>query len=66
MRGDTTRRARSHGSVSPLTAGLVGSSGFAAIPTTTLDLLLVQRLRRSPRPRGSASARWILSLKRLT
>ena len=32
-----------------MTAGLVGSSGFAAIPTTALDLPLVQRLRRSPR-----------------
>ena len=32
-----------------MTAGLVGTSGFAAIPTTALDLPLVQRLRRSPR-----------------
>ena len=32
-----------------MAAGLVGASGFAAIPTTTLDLPLVQRLRRSPR-----------------
>jgi len=32
-----------------MTAGLVGSSGFAAIPTTALDLPLVQRLQRSPR-----------------
>ena len=32
-----------------MTAGLVGTSGFAAIPTTTLDLPLVQRLRWSPR-----------------
>ncbi len=27
----------------------VGLSGFAAIPTTAIDLPLVQRLRRSPR-----------------
>jgi hypothetical protein len=32
-----------------MTAGLVGTSGFAAIPTTALDLPRVQRLRRSPR-----------------
>ena len=32
-----------------MTAGLVGASGSAAIPTTALDLPLVQRLRRSPR-----------------
>jgi hypothetical protein len=32
-----------------MTAGLVGTSGFAAIPTTALDLPLVQRLQRSPR-----------------
>jgi len=32
-----------------MAAGLVGASGFAAIPTTALDLPLVQRLRRSPR-----------------
>jgi hypothetical protein len=32
-----------------MTAGLVGTSGIAAIPTTALDLPLVQRLRRSPR-----------------
>jgi hypothetical protein len=32
-----------------MTASLVGSSGFAAIPTTAIDLPLVQRLRRSPR-----------------
>ena len=32
-----------------MAAGLVGTSGFAAIPTTALDLPLVQRLRRSPR-----------------
>jgi hypothetical protein len=32
-----------------MTAGLVGASGFAAIPTTAIDLPLVQRLRRSPR-----------------
>ena len=32
-----------------MAAGLVGTSGFAAIPTTILDLPLVQRLRRSPR-----------------
>jgi hypothetical protein len=31
-----------------MTASLVGTSGFAAIPTTALDLPLVQRLRRSP------------------
>ena len=35
--------------VGPTTASLVGTSGFAAIPTTALDLPLVQRLRRSPR-----------------
>ena len=34
---------------SPMTVGLVGADGFAAIPTTALDLPLVQRLRRSPR-----------------
>ena len=34
-----------------MSAGLVGTSGFAAIPTTALDLPLVQRLRRSPRLR---------------
>ena len=33
----------------PMTAGLVGANGFAAIPTTAIDLPLVQRLRRSPR-----------------
>jgi hypothetical protein len=32
-----------------MTASLVGTSGFAAIPTTALDLPLVQRLQRSPR-----------------
>jgi len=32
-----------------MSASLVGTSGFAAIPTTALDLPLVQRLRRSPR-----------------
>ena len=32
-----------------MTASLVGSSGFAAIPTTAIDLPLVQRLQRSPR-----------------
>jgi hypothetical protein len=32
-----------------MTASLVGTSGFAAMPTTALDLPLVQRLRRSPR-----------------
>ena len=32
-----------------MTASLVGTSGFAAIPTTAIDLPLVQRLRRSPR-----------------
>jgi hypothetical protein len=36
-------------SASPMATGLVGTSGFAAIPTTALDLPLVQRLRRSPR-----------------
>ena len=35
-----------------MTAGLVGSSGFAAIPPTALDLPLVQRLQRSPRLMG--------------
>jgi hypothetical protein len=34
---------------SPMTAGLVGTNGFVAIPTTAIDLPLVQRLRRSPR-----------------
>ena len=33
-------------SAGPMTASLVGTSGFAAIPTTALDLPLVQRLRR--------------------
>ena len=32
-----------------MTAGLVGKSGFAAIPTTAIDLPLVQRLRWAPR-----------------
>ena len=32
-----------------MTAGLVGTSGFAAIPTTAIDPPLVRRLRRSPR-----------------
>ena len=32
-----------------MAAGLLGTSGFATIPTITLDLPLVQRLRRSPR-----------------
>ena len=32
-----------------MTASLVGTSGFAAIPTTALDLPVVQLLRRSPR-----------------
>jgi hypothetical protein len=45
MRGDTTRCARLHGSASPMTGGLMGTSGSAAIPTTALDLPLVQRLR---------------------
>ena len=36
-------------SAGPMTASLVGTSGFAAIPTTALDLPLVQRLQRSPR-----------------
>jgi hypothetical protein len=40
-----------------MTAGLVGTSGFAAIPTTALDLPLVQRLRRSPRFRVRAALR---------
>ena len=40
---------------SPMTAGLVGSSGFAAIRPTALDLPLVQRLQRPPRPRGGAN-----------
>ncbi len=31
-----------------MTAGLVGTSGIAAILTITLDLPLVKRLRRSP------------------
>ena len=35
-----------------MTAGLVGTSGFAAIPTTALDLPLVQRLQRPPRSMG--------------
>ena len=34
---------------SPMTAGLVGTNGFVAIPTTAIDLPLVKRLRRSPR-----------------
>ncbi len=32
-----------------MAAGLKGTSGFAATPTITLDLPLVQRLQRSPR-----------------
>jgi hypothetical protein len=32
-----------------MTASLVGLGGFAAIPTTALDLQLVQRLLRSRR-----------------
>ena len=45
------QRARSiaYHAAGPMTADLVGTSGFAAIPTTALDLPLVQRLRRSPR-----------------
>ena len=32
-----------------MTASLVGANGFAAIPTTAIDLPLLQRLQRSPR-----------------
>jgi len=35
-----------------MTASLAGTNGFADIPTTALDLPLVQRLRRSPRLMG--------------
>ena len=42
-------RSDADGTAGPMTAGLVGTSGFAAIPTTALDLPLVQRLRRSAR-----------------
>ncbi len=45
------QQARSDADVTAghMSAGLAGTSGFAAIPTTALDLPLVQRLRRSPR-----------------
>lgn len=46
--GTSPTRPRA-GAAGPMTASLVGASGFAAIPTTALDLPLVQRLRRSPR-----------------
>ena len=36
-------------SAGPMTASLVGANGFAAIPTTAIDLPLLQRLQRSPR-----------------
>jgi hypothetical protein len=38
-----------------MTTGLVGTSGFAAIPTTAIDPPLMQRLRRSLRLRVRVS-----------